>query len=278
MAVSRTDGRRGLSGETSGHNGRCAVSAPTVDSTRPRRPSATLGARRRRVSSCCSAASAVSGWVAYQYFGTNVVSQHAFEQETSGLRTKWESEPAHLRRPASRSCRTSRPPRCPAMRSRLLRIPTSAPRTRCRSWRAPICRCWPRVSGHYPTSASRVRSATSRIAGHRVTHGQPFSRLLELDKGDQIIVETRPAIYTYVLDDSPERPDRQGHRTWVLDPVPGKPDAKPTQAADHTDHLPGPVPLPGPLDRLRPPGEHQEQVGAAPRGDRIRLTDREPDA
>ena len=41
------------------------------------------------------------------------------------------------------------------------------------------------------------------IAGHRVTHGSPFRKLLELRKGDEVIVETGDAVYTYELDGSP---------------------------------------------------------------------------
>ena len=63
-----------------------------------------------------------------------------------------------------------------------------------------------------------------------MTHGQPFSKLLELDKGDTVVVETRDAIYTYVLDESPKQLTVKDTDTWVIDPVPGKPDAKPTQA------------------------------------------------
>jgi sortase A len=43
-------------------------------------------------------------------------------------------------------------------------------------------------------------------------------------------VETREAVYTYVLDDSPRRLTVKDSETWVLDPVPGEPDAKPTEA------------------------------------------------
>jgi sortase A len=42
-------------------------------------------------------------------------------------------------------------------------------------------------------------------------------------------VETREAIYTYALDDSPRRLTVKDSDTWVIDPVPGQPDAKPTQ-------------------------------------------------
>ena len=53
--------------------------------------------------------------------------------------------------------------------------------------------------------------------------------MLELDKGDKIIVETRQAVYTYVLDESPKQLTVKDTDTWVIDPVPGKPDTKPTQ-------------------------------------------------
>ena len=38
------------------------------------------------------------------------------------------------------------------------------------------------------------------LAGHRVTHGEPFADLPDLEPGDEILVETRSATYTYVLD------------------------------------------------------------------------------
>ena len=63
-----------------------------------------------------------------------------------------------------------------------------------------------------------------------MTHGQPFSRLLELNPGDTIEVETRDAIYTYVLDEAPRQLTVADTDTWVIDPVPGKPDVKPSQA------------------------------------------------
>ena len=49
-------------------------------------------------------------------------------------------------------------------------------------------------------------------------------------RGDEIIVETRETIYTYVLDESPKQLTVRDTDTWVIDPVPGKPDTKPTDA------------------------------------------------
>ncbi|GAB2483506.1 hypothetical protein GCM10027030_17150 [Luteococcus sediminum] len=69
------------------------------------------------------------------------------------------------------------------------------------------------------------------MAAHRVTHGEPFRRLLELQKGATVVVETRDAIHTYQLDTAPSEltvADVDGG--WVLDPVPGKPGEEPTKA------------------------------------------------
>ncbi|GAB3435721.1 class E sortase [Flindersiella endophytica] len=38
------------------------------------------------------------------------------------------------------------------------------------------------------------------VTGHRVTHGQPFRHLDRIRRGDQIIVETTAAVYTYIAD------------------------------------------------------------------------------
>ena len=54
--------------------------------------------------------------------------------------------------------------------------------------------------------------------------------MLELDRGDKVIVETRDAIYTYVIDDPPRDLTVPDTETWVLDPVPGEPESKPTKA------------------------------------------------
>ena len=44
-----------------------------------------------------------------------------------------------------------------------------------------------------------------------------------------MVVETRDAIYTYVLDEPPRQLTVKDTDTWVIDPVPGRPDAKPRE-------------------------------------------------
>ncbi|PSM43755.1 class E sortase [Streptomyces dioscori] len=54
--------------------------------------------------------------------------------------------------------------------------------------------------GHYPGTAQPGRVGNFALAGHRNTHGEPFRYLDRLRRGDRVVVETRDAVYTYVVD------------------------------------------------------------------------------
>ncbi|WAZ22009.1 class E sortase [Streptomyces cinnabarinus] len=54
--------------------------------------------------------------------------------------------------------------------------------------------------GHYPRTQQPGRPGNFALAGHRNTHGEPFRRLDRLDDGDEIVVETKEAVYTYAVD------------------------------------------------------------------------------
>ncbi|MEU6032152.1 class E sortase [Streptomyces tauricus] len=54
--------------------------------------------------------------------------------------------------------------------------------------------------GHYPDTAQPGRVGNFALAGHRNTHGEPFRYLDRLRHGDRVEVETRAAVYTYVVD------------------------------------------------------------------------------
>ncbi|MGP4051553.1 class E sortase [Streptomyces sp. 2A115] len=56
--------------------------------------------------------------------------------------------------------------------------------------------------GHYPGTAQPGRPGNFALAGHRNTHGEPFRYINRLRKGDRLEVETRSAVYTYVVDRS----------------------------------------------------------------------------
>lgn len=166
------------------------------------------------------------GWVGYQYLGTNIVSRQAFDQESSGLRARWASEPAAQAAPTDPAEVTQA---VPGEAIALLRIPAFGS-----DYEVPILAgtdlaILDRGVGHYTQTAAPGQIGNFAVAGHRVTHGQPFARLLELDPGDEIVVETREAIYTYVVDTAPRDLTVSDDETWVLDPVPGEPAATPTR-------------------------------------------------
>ncbi|MCX4908409.1 class E sortase [Streptomyces sp. NBC_00878] len=54
--------------------------------------------------------------------------------------------------------------------------------------------------GHYPGTAQPGRAGNFALAGHRNTHGEPFRYINRLRRGDRVEVETRAAVYTYVVD------------------------------------------------------------------------------
>jgi sortase A len=174
------------------------------------------------------------GWVAYQYLGTNVVSRQAFRQETSELRGRWATEPPGPVPSAGSSPAAAGPggdasAAVPGNAIALLRVPKLGD-----GYEVPILEgtdasILSRGVGHYRDTALPGQVGNFAIAGHRVTHGQPFARLLELGKGDRVIIETRSAVYTYVLDTAPRDLTVDETATWVLDPVPGEADTPPAQ-------------------------------------------------
>jgi sortase A len=166
------------------------------------------------------------GWVAYQYFGTDVVSRRAFDTGRQDLRQRWQQPTATPSGPAGRT----EPAPLPGDAMALLRIPAFGP-----DYEIPVLEgtdldVLAEGVGHYPGTAAPGQLGNFAVAGHRVTHGEPFARLLELEPGDEVVVETRTAVYTYVLDEPPRNLTVADTATWVLDPVPGQPEAKPTRA------------------------------------------------
>jgi sortase A len=164
--------------------------------------------------------------VAYQYVGTNLVADRSFDSGRQSLRARWQQPGV----PGSTASSTRVPAPLPGDAVALLRIPSFGP-----DFEVPVVEgtdldVLSRGVGHYTGTAQAGAVGNFAVAGHRVTHGEPFRRLLELGKGAQVVVETRTAIYTYVLDEPPQSLTVADTAGWVLDPVPGRPAAQPTRA------------------------------------------------
>jgi sortase A len=201
----------------SSSTGEAGTDTKAVESTR--RPSrlAILGLVLLAVGLSCL------GWVTYQYAGTNLVAHHAYRTEAKALRAAWLEQ-----RKIDPQGTSQLSPR-PGEAIGLLRIPALGA-----GYEVPILSgtgsdVVAKGVGHYASTALPGQIGNFALAGFRVTHGQPFARLMRLASGDEIIVETRDAVYTYVLDESPRQLTVNDTDTWVIDPVPGKPELKPDQ-------------------------------------------------
>ncbi|WNM35336.1 class E sortase [Streptomyces sp. Li-HN-5-11] len=72
--------------------------------------------------------------------------------------------------------------------------------------------------GHYPGTQQPGQAGNFALAGHRNTHGEPFRYLNHLRTHDTVEVETRAAVYTYVVDKI--LPQTSAQDGGVIRPVP----------------------------------------------------------
>jgi sortase A len=182
------------------------------------------------------------GWMGYQYFGTDGPARDAAKSEVSELQDQWNNgngvdvpDPSATASstPGASASASPGPTYTQAQLDKAMAIPT-IPKVGA-DFRVPILvgtsdYALGRGVGWYETTQLPGQIGNFAIAGHRITHGQPFARLLELQPGDKVIVETKTYIFTYEVDQSPAKLTVKDVDTWVLDPVPGKTNVKPTQA------------------------------------------------
>jgi sortase A len=150
------------------------------------------------------------GWFAWEYFGTNVVAKH----KQAAIVAAWDNE--------GQSDAIA-----------ILRVPRFG-----KDYKVPIVPGWSsedlaRGVGWYTEGARPGKKGNFVIAGHRVTHGEPFAQFPELRQGDLVSVETREATYVYRLRDNGADRIVPFTVSWPLQPIPTKnPDvdqAKPTE-------------------------------------------------
>ena len=165
------------------------------------------------------------GYLGWQFWGTNVLAAGPATDEVTALRDAWkaappptqeEGEPVAVEEPILHE---------PAW---VLRIPTL-------DLEYPVIAGvdpddLTRGVGWYPGTALPGQLGNVAFAGNRTTHGKPFARLLELKVGDEVVIETAGAVFTYTVVSAPGELTVNEDESWVIDPVPGRPDEVPTQA------------------------------------------------
>ena len=150
------------------------------------------------------------GYVAWQYYGTNILSKREHAAIREDLREDW----------AQGDAVTGGDAGALGTADALIRIPRFGD-----DFEVPVIEGvrdedLSRGIGHFPFSAGPGEIGNYALAGHRVTHGEPFNDLPELRPGDEVIVETADATYIYVLDTDPNDlviPFTDG---WVVADVP----------------------------------------------------------
>ncbi len=83
--------------------------------------------------------------------------------------------------------------------------------------------------GWYAGTAEPGAVGNFAVAGLRGARG-PLAQLVDLKAGDEVVVETAAAIYTYEISNVPAETTVQNTDTWVLQPVPGHPELRATEA------------------------------------------------
>jgi sortase A len=173
---------------------------------------------------------AMLGYVGWQFFGTNIVSERRQQETVRELEQQWrQAEPVRIE--GVGPDRTAEVPLGEA--SALIRIPRFG-----RDYVMPVVEgitddVLARGFGHFPDTADAGEKGNYALAAHRVTHGEPLRDMPELRPGDEVIVETRDTLFTYVLDTDPEQLVVTFQDVWVIAPHPRNPDPAGAQPADH---------------------------------------------
>lgn len=160
------------------------------------------------------------GYVGWQFFGTNIVSRQAQERVVSELEAQWESRPAG----SSGQGSVVGTEADLGEASALVRIPRFGD-----DYVIPVLEgvaddVLAKGYGHFEHSADPGQKGNYALAAHRVTHGEPLRDMPELRPGDEVLVETADAIYTYELETDPNDLVVSFTDVWVVDPLPSNPD------------------------------------------------------
>ena len=164
-----------------------------------------------------------SGYVAWQLFGDPLMDPAAAKTGINEVKQEWDAQ-------AEADDGFASAKEIPGKAIGLLRIPDIDP-----TFEVPIVYGTDNAAlakgiGWHEDTAKPGEKGNFVLAGHRGSRG-PFVKLPDLMPGAKVEVETRDAVYHYVLDNHPADLVVQDTDVWILDPVPGKPaNTQPTEA------------------------------------------------
>lgn len=156
----------------------------------------------------------VLGWAAWQFWGTNWMAHRTHERIVSEVERQWKDDP-----------KAAKPVRVPEGDvEALIRIPRFGD-----DYVVPVLEgttdgVLSAGFGRFTESAAPGEKGNYALAAHRVTHGEPLRGMPDLKVGDQVIVETREATFTYELITGGNDLEVTFRDTWVVDPMPTNPE------------------------------------------------------
>ena len=163
----------------------------------------------------------VLAWVGWQMWGTNWQSHRKQDDAVAAIRRQWDQGASTAEVDGG-------------VVSSIVRIPRFG-----KDYQVPILEgtsddALASGFGHFTSSADAGSQGNFALAAHRVTHGEPLRGMPDLRPGDEVIVETRAATYTYVLDTGGDDLVVPFTETWVVDALPTNPDGgvQPEQVPD----------------------------------------------
>lgn len=172
------------------------------------------------------------GYVGWQMFGTNIVSERKQREAVEALERQWAEEPTAIEGDGEEPGPRAEPVRL-GTATALIRIPRFGDDYVMPVHEGVADDVLARGYGHFEDAAQAGEKGNYALAAHRVTHGEPLRDMPKLRPGDEVIVETRDAIYTYVLDTDPNDLIVTFEDVWVVAPEPENPDPGGVQPPDH---------------------------------------------
>jgi sortase A len=165
------------------------------------------------------------GYVGWQMWGTNYVSERKQREAVTSLERTWRETPAPGDSAENGGGRDGAEPAAVPLgaASALVRIPRFGDDYVMPVFEGVADEVLAQGFGHFDGSADPGERGNYALAAHRVTHGEPLRDMPLLRPGDEVLVETRDMRYTYVLDTDPNDLVVTFRDVWVVDPAPVNP-------------------------------------------------------
>ncbi len=176
------------------------------------------------------------GYVGWQLYGTNYVSQQRHDRTVEALLEEWREDGVNGPDADPGAASSGTVPSGGSSADAIIRVPAFG-----EDYAVPLIEgvddeALASGLGHFPESAAPGEPGNFALAGHRITHGEPLRAMTDLEAGDEIIVETRDRIHTYVLDTGGDDLRVPFTATWVVGPTPVNPAGGVSPTPDET-HL-----------------------------------------